>query len=461
MRKTISILAVMAMVFGVAALAGAVQPDFVEDFEDGNVDGWYWNPAVSGAIEAVATPVSPSGGNFVGKVAFGSSCYNAYYAFDPATPDYISWYFRADGDTGHPSGLALALLDSTTNGWMVVVSYHQGALRYHIDGWDYAEIMPASTGTWYLIELRNLDWDSDTFDIWVDGVEKVAGVPFRDAIDSLTAFYNYACPSASGPSYVDDITFDSDSEGPVVTDVAASPNPAAVAQPVTLSATLDDGLTGNSMIAAAEYTLDGGTTYMPMSASDGAFDASTEAVEATLGSFDTPDVHMFCVRGTDSAGNTSSEECAFLAVYDPTAGFVTGGGWIYSNPGDYVPAPSLEGKATFGFVSKYKKGATIPDGNTEFQFQAGDLNFHSDSYDWLVIAGFDRAKYKGVGAINGSGNYEFMLTAVDNGNSGDTFRIKIWDKDNADTVVYDNKMGGDDSYDGTVIGGGNIKVHKK
>jgi hypothetical protein len=43
----------------------------------------------------------------------------------------------------------------------------------------------------------------------------------------------------------------------------------------------------------------------------------------------------------------------------------------------------------------------------------------------------------------------------------DTFRIKIWDKAD-DTVVYDNKLGAsDDGYDGTELGGGNIKVHKK
>jgi len=38
---------------------------------------------------------------------------------------------------------------------------------------------------------------------------------------------------------------------------------------------------------------------------------------------------------------------------------------------------------------------------------------------------------------------------------------KIWDKDNGDVVVYDNKIGEpDDVYAGTEIGGGNIKVHK-
>ena len=40
-------------------------------------------------------------------------------------------------------------------------------------------------------------------------------------------------------------------------------------------------------------------------------------------------------------------------------------------------------------------------------------------------------------------------------------RIRFWDKDNGDTVVYDNKPDEDDDpYAGTAIGGGNIKVHK-
>jgi hypothetical protein len=77
-----------------------------------------------------------------------------------------------------------------------------------------------------------------------------------------------------------------------------------------------------------------------------------------------------------------------------------------------------------------------------------------------VVAGQDKAKYKGAGTINGEGNYGFMLTAID-GSPG-TFRIKIWDKDNGDTVVYDNKTGeGDDSYETTALGGGSIVIHKK
>ncbi len=103
-----------------------------------------------------------------------------------------------------------------------------------------------------------------------------------------------------------------------------------------------------------------------------------------------------------------------VVVYDPSAGFVAGGGWIDSPAGVYTADPPLTGKANFGFVSKYKKGAPVPTGNTEFQFKAGNLNFHSTSYDWLLITGSDYAKFKGTGAINGEGEYKFMLWDGDN-----------------------------------------------
>jgi nitrous oxidase accessory protein NosD len=112
----------------------------------------------------------------------------------------------------------------------------------------------------------------------------------------------------------------------------------------------------------------------------------------------------------------------------------------------------LIGKATFGFVSKYKKGADTPIGQTEFMFKAGDLNFHSTSYDWLVVTGSDYARFKGSGTINGMGDYKFMLWAGDD--DPDTFRIKIWyEVNDEEYVVYDNGM--DQS-----IGGGSIVVHK-
>jgi hypothetical protein len=147
---------------------------------------------------------------------------------------------------------------------------------------------------------------------------------------------------------------------------------------------------------------------------------------------------------------------------DPTAGFVTGGGWFTSPEGAYTDDPTLTGKASFGFVSKYKNGQSVPTGNTQFTFTAAILDFHSTSYEWLVITGSGCAKYKGLGTINGGAGYGFMLTACDNGEpgSGDTFRVKIWDTSDNDVVVYDNMLGAvtDNSDGGTTIQGGNIQV---
>ncbi len=162
----------------------------------------------------------------------------------------------------------------------------------------------------------------------------------------------------------------------------------------------------------------------------------------------------------DDLGAGESPVYEYVVVYDPSAGFVTGGGWIWSPSGAYAADPSLEGKANFGFVSKYKKGVTVPEGQTQFQFHAGNLNFHSTSYDWLVVAGA-RAQYKGYGTINGTAGYGFLLTAIDGqvngGGETDKFRIKIWD---GSGVVYDNQMGAsDDSNASTALGGGSIVIH--
>ena len=88
---------------------------------------------------------------------------------------------------------------------------------------------------------------------------------------------------------------------------------------------------------------------------------------------------------------------SYVVVYDPSAGFVTGGGWIMSPVGACMLTPDCQtstGKANFGFNAKYKKGASTPDGDTEFQFQAGNLNFKATVYDWLVING-PKAQYQG------------------------------------------------------------------
>ena len=186
--------------------------------------------------------------------------------------------------------------------------------------------------------------------------------------------------------------------------------------------------------------------------------------------FTDPGVYSVVMTITDDDTGTASRpiDLQYVVIFDPSAGFITGGGWIMSPAGACQLTPgcaTATGKANFGFVSKYKKGSNIPDGQTEFQFHSGDLNFHSSAYDYgsLVVAGF-KAQYRGTGEINGVPGYKFVLTAYDgniNGGGGiDKFRIKIT-KDGV--VVYDNRVGASDDLDlanPIAISGGSIVIHK-
>lgn len=195
---------------------------------------------------------------------------------------------------------------------------------------------------------------------------------------------------------------------------------------------------------------------------DGTITAGALSAGICTASHSYSDAGVYNIQMTVADDDTGSAvEPVMVVVYDPSAGFVTGGGWINSPAGAYKPNEDLSGKATFGFVSRYQKGASVPTGNTAFQFQVGGFEFYSTNYEWLVVnQAATNAQFKGSGLINGAvdpngKSYKFMLWAVDGVTSGgpDTFRIRIW---------WEDEVGEHDVYDNSVaqaIGGGSIVVH--
>lgn len=238
---------------------------------------------------------------------------------------------------------------------------------------------------------------------------------------------------------------------PSIGSMTTTTDPVATGTPVVMSATYSDPGSNDTHTASVSW---GDTTTSP-AASGGTVTASHSYAAAG--------VYTVCLTATDDDGASDAEcSASYVVVYDPGAGFVTGGGWITVPAGSYPANPSASGPGRFGFVSKYQKGASTPSGNTEFQFQAGSLNFHSSSYDWLVIAG-SKAMYKGAGTVNGDGGYKFLVSAVDGAKPGgggvDRFRIKIWRADTG-TVVFDNQAGAaDDATATTAISQGSIVIH--
>lgn len=195
---------------------------------------------------------------------------------------------------------------------------------------------------------------------------------------------------------------------------------------------------------------------------DGTVDASLPVTE-TAGGRTANDSHTYTTAGVytvsvsisdgDNPAGAGSRSFQSVVVYNPAAGFITGGGWISSPAGAYTTDPTLTGKVTFGFVAKYRQRAIVPTGISGFEFRAGNFDFHSTNYQWLVInKNGKNAQLRGTGTINGDGSYTFMIWATQaaNGNPA-SFRIQITNNRTAATV-YDNGVE-------QAIEGGSIVIH--
>jgi CSLREA domain-containing protein len=236
---------------------------------------------------------------------------------------------------------------------------------------------------------------------------------------------------------------------PQVGPITAPLEPVPVNTTIMASAVYTDTNADDTLTAVWDWG-DGNTTTQTLPDTSGTASASHTYTEAG--------VYTIQLTITDAAGETAVSTFEYLVIYDPTAGFATGGGWFWSEAGacHHAICDGIDGnKANFGFVVQYRKNATIPDGNA--QFQAGVFRFQATDFQYLVInQSGSQATFRGSGSVNGqpapNGTaYQFVVWTRDA--SPDTLRIRIWYEANGSTIlIYDN------GYH-QPINDGNIKVH--
>jgi len=220
--------------------------------------------------------------------------------------------------------------------------------------------------------------------------------------------------------------------------------PVAVNTPIAISAPFSDPGVIDTHSASIDWG-DGNQTVASIVETGGVGDLNGNHAYLAAG------LYTVVVTLSDKDGAAAQQTFWPVVVYDPSSGFVTGGGWFDSPPGAYPADPSLGGKVNFGLVIKYLKNSTIPQGNLELQFKEASLNLKATSFDWLVVT-TATAQFKGRATLNGEGDYSFMVWVSD-GNP-DTFRIKIWYQDaGGEHVFYDNGFN-------QPLGGGTISIKK-
>jgi hypothetical protein len=186
--------------------------------------------------------------------------------------------------------------------------------------------------------------------------------------------------------------------------------------------------------------------------------------------------HTYERAGIYRVGLDFEESCLVAAnndyeqwqiIYDPEAGNVVGAGWQNSPQGVY-PLMTSSGRLLFAFGVRYNgRHTTSPQGHLLLQLTNQSL-FRSSTVEWLVITG-NSAIWKGIGSVQGQGRYGYVVSVQDAGRRGlndpnDQLRIRIWDMDRGNAIVYDNFELGGDIYNlagtaGPTIERGNIVIN--
>jgi uncharacterized repeat protein (TIGR01451 family) len=383
---------------------------------------------------------------------------------DPVTVLDNLTYTITVGNSG-PSAASTVHMSDTLPAQTTFVSLSQSA------GSTFTCTTPAvgATGTVACDSLNLSVGGSTTFTV----VVKVASRPTGGSISNTA--------SISSPTYDPALASNSSTamttvnKRHTVTTVACDSTPAQTGQPLSCTATVRDddshGTPTNPM-GTVTFTLDGASfagnscSLQPTSPTNNFSSCKLTFTSATPGVF----VVIATYQGSDTHLGSSSPttDNVLVVFFDASAGFVTGGGYVGHQAGWTTPPTPGTAKDNYGFVAKYKKGASSPDGETQFQCKDCNLNFHSTSLDWLIVTTINagpntnaqKAWYQGSGTINGTGDWRFQVTVIDNG-STDYFRIKIWDKSNSANIKYDNQPGATDGADPTTLSlGGNIDIHK-
>jgi polygalacturonase len=227
----------------------------------------------------------------------------------------------------------------TTNSAFASIAFHDGNIEMHV-GATTTTVMPFVANEWYRVRVV-IDTDSDTFDLFVDGVRKAQRQALRRATDSVSRVRWYL-DSDPGTLLVDNVRIYTES-------VYIGPAPKPVFDPRTYGAT-GDGTTNDTL--AIQYAIDdaansGGSVVL----ADGTFLSGSLTLHGGMTFFiDSSAVLLGSKNIADypalapHTGNTQLSNCKRALLYATEVANVTidGGGTI-DGQGDAFPNSDPEG----------------------------------------------------------------------------------------------------------------------
>ncbi len=244
----------------------------------------------------------------------------------------------------------------------------------------------------------------------------------------------------------------SPNQAPIIGQISAPSAPNPVNTSITASATFTDSGITDTHTSSWDWG-DGSVTAGTVIESNGSGSVQDSHIYINAG------VYTLTLTVIDDKGASSSAKFQYVVIYDQSAGFLTVGGQYDSQAGWDLQNLQASGTVPIGVSAKYVAGNNTPTGSSKINFIAGNLGFVSTSYNWLVVSGA-KAILEGNGTINGTGNYNFFISAIDGSQTGGQNLIRVRITDQSNNVIYDTQNGADENTDPTTpLNHGAIKVH--
>ena len=214
MRSSLAAPCLYAALFLVAAVSPAqTYPDagtkaiaLIDDFEDGNLDGWAAPTGACTAANSTDTGANSTTRSLKVQGACGSY-QGAWYDLGGWQPTGVTFWVRAEALIGSTAYVVLGDNNiASNNGAVFFMATNAGEFILGNSTASY-KLISYTAGQWYRVDLT-LDWVGKTIDASIGGVPRQYNVPFRSSsTTSLTRlhFYNYS----SGTAYLDQISMSS------------------------------------------------------------------------------------------------------------------------------------------------------------------------------------------------------------------------------------------------------------
>jgi hypothetical protein len=193
-------------------LSNAQCTTYVDNFETGNLSS-LWT-TIGSTITTSTSNVLPAEGLLSCRIDGGGLGFmqGISRSFTSITPSTMSWYIKPTG-TGQSNYLVAGDASITASGSMVFCYWNGATNEIVFTGASLATTFKTATtmNVWHLIELKNINFTTHKFDIYVDGVLKQVNFAFRSTlVNTLERVHLFNIDAGTTGSW-DDIKFGSNS----------------------------------------------------------------------------------------------------------------------------------------------------------------------------------------------------------------------------------------------------------